>query len=67
MLYGAYNHVTCLTILQHIFKEELVRAALVEIGPNSLERMPAIIHGLRRIPTPWYRPMASWFGYLFMI
>ena len=30
MLYGSYNHVNCLTKLQHIFKEELVPTALRE-------------------------------------
>ena len=67
MFYGAYNHVTFLTKLQHIFKEELVLSTLVKIGPNSLKRMPATIHGLRRMPAPWYHPIASWFGYIFMI
>ena len=46
---------------------ELVPSAFVKIGPNSLKRMPATIHGLRRMHAPWYCPIASWFGYLFMI
>ena len=50
-----------------IFMEELVPTALVKNGPSSLKRMPTTIHGLRRMPAPWYHPIAIWFGYIFMI
>ena len=45
VLHGAYNHVTCLTKLHHIFKEELVPAALRECPPQFMVWEECLNHG----------------------